>query len=105
MRSNGAHPAQVSSLPVARRAPTDVVGPMGTDGRTRKGEPMERDSNNLPVDPGDRPVYVCSVCGKTDIERSAWVDYNTGEETGSDPPIDDVWCWNCVEFVGVKEKP
>ncbi len=37
----------------------------------------------------------CSYCGGLRVERTAWIDANTDEELGYDPPFDYEWCRTC----------
>ena len=46
----------------------------------------------------ERDLWVCEICGSTDIQTQAWVDPNIHEyigETGIDR--DDNWCGECEE--------
>jgi hypothetical protein len=52
--------------------------------------------------------FVCSQCGKPDIEQKAWVNPNTDEvlDSCSDGDIQDNWCNVCEEhnlFITYKE--
>jgi len=41
-------------------------------------------------------TYACPK-GHTDIEITAWVNANTGESSGSEPPTDQVYCAECED--------
>jgi hypothetical protein len=38
---------------------------------------------------------VCEVCYCPQLQATSWYEMNTGEDTGGDPPRDDVYCPNC----------
>lgn len=40
-------------------------------------------------------VYACPECGCEDIEGTAWIHLNSGNETGGEPPDDDYFCPDC----------
>jgi hypothetical protein len=46
-------------------------------------------------------IYICEICGSSDLEEEAWVKINTGKimEIKDDS---DVWCCNCEKEVNIK---
>jgi hypothetical protein len=50
-----------------------------------------------PFDPGAKPrkIYECAECGCTEIQSTAWIVMNTGEDAGGDAPTEQVWCPDC----------
>lgn len=40
-------------------------------------------------------VYACPECGCEDIEGTAWIHLNSGEDSGSEPPGDEYFCPAC----------
>lgn len=48
-------------------------------------------------------MYKCSECGGTNLSTRAFVDLNTKEFIDWDDVDDEVWCYDCEDFVKVIE--
>lgn len=48
--------------------------------------------------------FVCDECGSRDVQRTAWVYMNTGEEVEGDGPSDVLYCENCDDNTDVSYK-
>lgn len=46
------------------------------------------------------PFWACQECGSTDVQETAWIWINTGENTGGDGPFDHCWCDQCEMNTG-----
>ena len=44
--------------------------------------------------------YACPECHSTQIQQTAWIYMNTGENTGDEGPSDTIWCPDCAEEMG-----
>lgn len=42
-------------------------------------------------------VYVCTECGSTDVQGTAWIVLNNDEPTNDEPPDADNWCPVCED--------
>jgi hypothetical protein len=43
----------------------------------------------------DKTLGACEECGCTDIQVTAWIEFNTHAIQGDDGPTDQVWCPQC----------
>lgn len=50
--------------------------------------------------PVPEQLYGCVWCDCTDIQHTAWVEYNSGELLSGDPPTDDIFCPQCDRETG-----
>jgi len=52
----------------------------------------------LPCGAGPLDRWTCSTCGSAEVEISAWLDANTGEEQPDERPVGYYFCRNCDDF-------
>jgi len=46
-------------------------------------------------------IWTCSTCGGTNVQTTAWIDPNTDRVVDCEGPLDDNWCEDCQEHVGL----
>lgn len=90
----------------------DVIVTQRKDGKKRKKEkfyhlrrlPYARMGNF--VWRFGKPIKIlnaCMECGSKDLQVTAWLEMNTGEDTGGDPPTDQCFCTKCDDETRVEE--
>ena len=47
------------------------------------------------VDTEEFAGWACDKCGCTDVQETAWIHMNTGENTGDEGPLNRHWCPQC----------